>query len=53
MKQTLRSHNISTLLENVTKPAWYVLPPGGTTAYRKWHVCTHMKYAHVFCVIEV
>ena len=47
-KQTSRSHNLTTLLENIGNPAWYVLPSGGTAACRKWRVCTDLKNAHVF-----
>ena len=47
-KQTSRSHNLTTLLENIGNPAWYVLPSGGMAACRKWRVCTDLKNAHVF-----
>ena len=47
-KQISRSHNLTTLLENIGNPAWYVLLSGGTTACRKWRVCTDLKNARVF-----
>ena len=43
MEQTLRSHNLTYFLENIIKSAWYVLPPGGMSACRKWIVCTDLK----------
>ena len=45
-KQTSRSRNLTTVLENIGKPARYVLPPGGTITCRKWRVCTDLKNAH-------
>ena len=32
MKQTSRSRTLTCVLENVAKPPWYILPPGGRTA---------------------
>ena len=42
------SGKLTSLLENIAKPAWYVLPPGGTITCRKWRVCTDLKNAHLF-----
>ena len=32
IKQTSRSRTLTCVLENVAKPPWYILPPGGRTA---------------------
>ena len=40
------SRTLTSLLENIAKPAWYVLQPGGTITCRKWRVCTDLKNAH-------
>ena len=43
---------MTTVLDNIAKPACYVLPSEGTTACRKWRVCTDLKNARL-CVIDV
>ena len=48
IKQTSRSRKITTVLDNIAKPTCYVLPPSGTTACGKRHVCTELNNAHVF-----
>ena len=40
-KQSSWLHNMTCVLENITKPVWYVLRPGGWTVCRKCPVCPY------------